>query len=331
MLPLWLVTAGAHAQGASHSPLQWLQRMGQAVRRQAYEGEVVFGSGRRLSIAHIVHRFHDGKVQERLYSLQGSGREIYRDGNMVRSIVPRRHVIFVAQGAGRGLLNGAQHKAQTRLSRYYRLRLDGTGRVAGRPCRELSALARDRYRYDYDFCLDRATALPLRIRIEARNGDVLEQVTFSRITFPASIPDRDLASHIDTSGYRRVPRPGVRASSAPARDWRITALPPGFRAVVRDRRWLPGVSRPVVHLLCTDGLATVSVFISPKHHGVPAIRGALGAFNAYATVVAGSRVTAVGEVPQATLRFISDHVVAGAGRASGRKTSGGASTRSPSG
>lgn len=329
MLPLWLVTA--HAQAAADSPLQWLQRMGQAVRKQAYEGEVVFGSGRRLSIAHIVHRFHDGKVQERLYSLQGSGREIYRDGRMVRSIVPRRHAVFVAQGAGRGLLNGAQRKAQTQLSRYYRLRLDGTGRVAGRPCHKLSALARDRYRYDYDFCLDSATALPLRIRIEARNGDVLEQVAFSRITFPGSIPDHDLASRIDTSGYRRVPRPGIRTSSAPARDWRITTLPPGFRAVVRDRRWLPGVSRPVVHLLCTDGLATVSVFISPRHNGVPAIRGALGAFNAYATVVAGSRVTAVGEVPQATLRFISDHVVAGAGRAGGRKTSGGASAGSPSG
>lgn len=330
-----LVSFGAQAEASPDSPLAWLHRMGKAVRTQAYEGEVVFGTGSHLSIAHIVHRYHDGKVQERLYSLEGSGREIDRDGDKVTSIVPRQHVVFVAEGAGRGLLSSVRRAVRHHLGAYYRLQLDGTGRVAGRPCRDLSAQAKDQYRYDYDFCLDLETALPLRIRIEAHDGRLLEQVMFSRIEFPSSIPDSALKSHVDTSNYKHLPVPGTHQAVASSRVWHITALPPGFQAVVHDRRWLPGVSQPVQHILCTDGLATVSIFVSPLHDGVPAIHGALGAFNAYATVAGSDRITVIGEAPQATLRFIGDRLVAVSPQTSGqsgpRKTSGAGKPEAPPG
>jgi len=284
--------------------------MGQAVRMQGYEGDVVFGTGAHLSIAHIVHRYHDGEVQERLYSLEGSGREIDRDGDKVISIVPQQHVVFVAEGAGRGLLNGARRKVRRHLSKYYRLTLDGRGRVAGRPCRNLAARAKDQYRYDYEFCLDQQTALPLQIQIEGHGGRLLEQVMFSHIEFPSSIPDSAFVSHVDTSNYKHLPASGMQRTVTPSKVWHISALPPGFQVVVHDQRWLPGVNEPVEHMLCTDGLATVSIFISPLHDGVPSISGALGAFNAYATVAGDDRITVIGEAPQVTLRYIGDHVVA---------------------
>lgn len=292
--------------------------MGHAVRHQAYEGVVVFGSGSHLSMAHVVHRFHDGEVQEQLESLDGSAREIYRDGDKVVSIVPRKHLMFVAERAGRRAASAARHRLRHHLTRYYQLSLDGRGRVAGRPCQNLEASAKDRYRYDYDFCLDEKTALPLSIQILSQQGKLLEQVVFSSIRFPASIPDSALTSNVNTSHFRQMNKPQSGAGKPPVpQNWQIAALPPGFQVVLRDRRWLPGVNHAAAHILCSDGLASVSVFISPLSDGVPALHGALGAFNAYASVVGKDRVTVVGEVPQATLRFISEHVTAVSAAGSG--------------
>ncbi len=299
----------AAAGGKPSSAAQkWLKRMGKAVSHQNYVGDVVYGSGSHLSMAHVVHRFHDGRVQERLISLNGAEREIYRDGARVVSIMPRRHLAVVAERAGPLALRAAHHGLGHDLTPFYALSLPGEGRVAGHRCQRLRARARDRYRYSYRFCLDDKTALPLRIQILSDQGQVLEQMAFSHIAFPGTIPDRELALNLRGLHVRHMRAKRSSGDGGGAPRWRLSGLPPGFHVVARDWRWLPGVARPVAHILCSDGLAVVSVFISPLHDGVPPLRGALGAFNAYATVAGVDRVTVMGEVPQATLRFIGRRV-----------------------
>ena len=55
---------------------------------------------------------------------------------------------------------------------------------------------------------------------------------------------------------------------APAGDWQARELPPGFRMTARSTQSLPGSSRPVTHLVFSDGLASVSVFVE-EPCGVP--------------------------------------------------------------
>jgi len=97
---------------------------------------------------------------------------------------------------------------------------------------------------------------------------------------------------------------------------------------VRSAQTLPGSSRPVDHLVFTDGVAFVSVFVEhPEVSRAPGSAGqpvsapdtapeaaTVGSSSAFSTVVDGHRVTAVGEVPPATVQFIA---VAWAGYASG--------------
>ena len=69
---------------------------------------------------------------------------------------------------------------------------------------------------------------------------------------------------------------------------------------------------PVQHLVFSDGLASVSVFIERGPAGDSDTAGEdianLGTSSAYATIVEGYRVIAVGEVPPETVRAIAQSI-----------------------
>ena len=67
---------------------------------------------------------------------------------------------------------------------------------------------------------------------------------------------------------------------------------------------------PVDHMVYSDGLATVSIFVE-KIIGQPVVKpGAskMGGVNAFATIASGYQVTAVGEVPLTTVEYIAKSV-----------------------
>jgi sigma-E factor negative regulatory protein RseB len=90
-------------------------------------------------------------------------------------------------------------------------------------------------------------------------------------------------------------------------------LPPGFRMTTRSAQALPGSTEPVAHLVFTDGIASVSVFVEPRKADDPDTSEGptrFGSSSAFSTVVDGHQVTAVGEVPPSTVEFIANQVKA---------------------
>ena len=68
--------------------------------------------------------------------------------------------------------------------------------------------------------------------------------------------------------------------------------------------------KEVQHLVFTDGLASVSIFIEKHQPSMPNLVGAssMGAVNAFGKLVKAHHVTTVGEVPRATVQMISESV-----------------------
>ncbi|HEX9208078.1 MAG TPA: MucB/RseB C-terminal domain-containing protein, partial [Steroidobacteraceae bacterium] len=85
---------------------------------------------------------------------------------------------------------------------------------------------------------------------------------------------------------------------------------PGFRLVATRVQVVPGVPMPVQHLIFSDGFASVSVFIEPgpAKGPSPPESTSVGSSNAYSTQVRGHVVTAIGEVPAATVRDLATSV-----------------------
>jgi MucB/RseB C-terminal domain len=125
---------------------------------------------------------------------------------------------------------------------------------------------------------------------------------------------------VDARGYRWLRRSTALAANGKkdqAREqggWQASALPPGFRLTARTTRQMPGADGPVAHLVFSDGLASVSVFVELKETQAstapPDDSSQLGSSATYTTMVDGHRVTAIGEVPPATVRAIAQSLSA---------------------
>ncbi|MDN5872812.1 MAG: MucB/RseB C-terminal domain-containing protein [Sinobacteraceae bacterium] len=301
------------------SPASLLAGAASAAEKTNFEGVMVYRSGGATEVLHVTHRFKDGEQSEHLVTLTGTPRELIRVGNRLTCILPRGHRLDLHRPSNKNLLASLRGPGLARVGQWYRFSSLEAARVAGRKCLGVAVEPKDQYRYGYRIWLDAATKLPLRVVLMGRGAQVLEQVMFTQVAFPATIPDSAFAPRFrQDGGYRVVhqelgtdPAPGGVVTTQPADDlWRFSALPPGFRVSVRDQRPLPGKHGHVDHLMLTDGLSTVSVFSTQIETGQPQFVGLLriGATHAYGRSLDGYHVTVVGEAPSRTIRMIGEAI-----------------------
>ncbi|MFZ1623472.1 MAG: MucB/RseB C-terminal domain-containing protein [Gammaproteobacteria bacterium] len=302
---------------ADSEPQEWIARMEHALDNLNYEGTLVQMHGDEASVMHVVHRVDGSDSAERITAMDEIGREIIRRGDEVTCIFPdQRTVVVGRRSAG---ANGAsplrqQFPDDIRFNdKYYRFAIASGGRLVGRLTWMITVKPMDQYRYGYRLWLDRSTAMPLKVQISAEDDSVVEQLLFSEISLPEQIPAAALTASVSTDGFtwRHSDTPASPATtdsaSAVQPGWRAASLPPGFRLRTVRSRQVEGGDAPMEHLVYSDGIASVSVFVeagvtaSEQGEGV----SRMGAANAYTAMNRGYLVTAVGEVPVRTTEMIA--------------------------
>jgi len=92
----------------------------------------------------------------------------------------------------------------------------------------------------------------------------------------------------------------------------LTSLPEGYRKLSESYESMPGQQAPVSHVMVSDGMASVSVYV--EHAGVgeqdTSLAGlsSMGAMNAFGLSLEEAFVTVVGEVPADTVVSIAEAV-----------------------
>ena len=344
----WLTLAPG-ARGAD-DPRAWLEKMNSALATRNYDGTFLhIGSDGRVETMRIVHRVRSGRVSERLQSLDGSGREFVRANDELTCYLPDQHTVLVEPRQDRGPFLGSLPQFDQSVGEFYRIESLPSTHILGRATRVIAVYPKDQFRFGYRLWLDEKTAMPLKTQLCDPQGQVIEQLFFARLDMPESIPDSDLAPTVRTAGMRWVRQgPSIDSASAALADYRASQLPPGFRLTVKGAQTLGGASAPASHLVYSDGLATVSVFVEEQRGssvgatapgvGTPGIvnpvdsiaavanvapssasgeadaqapvqgLARVGSGFAFSTVVQGHQVTAVGEVPAQTVEFIAHSV-----------------------
>ena len=319
------VFAGAIATltaAGSEDPGSWLERMSYSLEYLNYEGTLVQFRGADAAVMRIVHRVENGVPTERITAMDEVGREIIRRGEEVTCILPDQQAVLVGTRSGEQQGTSPlreQFAGDVRFDdRYYRLALANGGKLVGRDTAVVTVRPTDGYRYGYRLWLDHATAIPLKVQIAADDGVVVEQLLFSDISLPERIPASSVQPSLTTDSYtwqRSPARAFPVAGAGPAvvvepGSWRVESLPPGFslRAVRAQRA--TGSTAPLEHLVYSDGVASVSVFVEAGVAAAEQVEGPsrMGAANAYTTMTGGFLVTAVGEVPIRTVETIARSV-----------------------
>jgi sigma-E factor negative regulatory protein RseB len=298
----------ALAAGAD-DPRAWLERMSYAVEYLNYEGRLIHMLGGETSDLYIAHRVEDGKVTERITS-DDAEREIIRTDDETTCIFPDRRTVLVEEGDDSDESRSALRRRLPGTGideTLYHLALAGTERIAGRNCQIVAIRPKDGFRYGYRLSLDRATAMPLKTQLVDEQGRMLEQILFSEITLPKRVPGSAVQPAVTIDSFA-VRRSGPEAKGLHRlNDWQAAETPPGFRLTVPEARVAPDAGSGLRHLVYSDGLATVSLFIEPAVAASEQAEGLsqIGAANAYTTTVGGHMITAVGEVPARTVEIFA--------------------------
>lgn len=289
--------------------IPWLARAANAARQLNYVGTIVYQHGTWTETSRLVHLNDQGEEFEKLVNLEGPAREVIRSRGEVRGYYPDAKVLRIEPRTFRNAFPSLSPQQQKALADFYNIRKAETGRIAGLQTQAWVFEPKDGLRYGHKFWADVATGLLLKAKIVDDTDRVNDQFAFSEVTIGAKI-DRDMVKPTWP-----VPPPDwtVRQSGKLEVDmkdtgWTVTRVPPGFIKIVEGfRRWQ--AVREVAHLVYSDGLVAVSVFVEPiggaRRPIGPSMQGGL---NVYSRQLDENLVTVLGEVPAVTVRQIANSV-----------------------
>lgn len=284
--------------------VELLSQMSSSVRGLDYQGSFLYQHAGRIDTLRV---FHAGGVreQERLISLNGPRNEVIRNGNNVTCIQADDSAIVYTSTSGRALLPLVPEAATAGIDDHYTIRPDGSDRVAGYDADIIDVLPRDAFRYGYRLWLEKGTRLLLRSIVTNHKKMPIEQFMFVSLEIGKTPADTDL-----------VPRQRelLTTTSAPADEikergppgWTVINAPAGF--TLRSARRSANAVAGAEHLVYSDGLASVSVYVEPAQAKIdlPTTLASRGTLNIYSFSKDSWRFTVLGDVPAATVTAIAE-------------------------
>ncbi|MFT4632011.1 MAG: sigma-E factor negative regulatory protein RseB [Candidatus Pseudothioglobus sp.] len=284
----------------------WLQKMGDALRHESYEGIFTYMRGYQFDTVQVAHEFRDGQEFERLSHLNGAPRELIRAGEDVVCNHGSGSDIDMDHENLMGPFTRSFSKKLSRDQSFYQFSVLGSDRIAGRAAVVLGIAPKNNDRYGYRLWLDRQTGLLLQSHL-VNAGRILEAFQFSRIDIGNEINQQSLAS---TLGDDRIQHQ-LAIATVPSRNESTRQQPPGWRVA-----WLPRGFRAVTsptqdRVLYTDGLATFSVIVErPGTSKLGELETHMGGTVVITRRLKGSaqQITVVGEVPVDTAKRVAESV-----------------------
>lgn len=298
--------------GADEDAWNVLQKAAVAARALSYQGIFVCQTGRQSRAVQITHHFNGKNEFARNVVLDGAPREVLSQGGDLVIYNPKNEKIVIEKRRGQNMFPAVLPLNLDAVKANYTLRALGNERMAGRQAQVLSLTPKDGLRYSYKFWIDADYGLLLKSVMLNNRDEIMESIAFSQLTLVNNVDLDWFQPNIDhnKSYVMEEEKAVVTDSNAPA-IWTIKELPAGYRKVDQMMRMVQGKPYAITHVIFSDGLASVSLFIEPIPKGARAkvTLSTTGNTSFYANVNSGHLVTVVGEVPEATIVQIANAVV----------------------
>ena len=291
--------------------LQILQRIADAARELDYAGTFVYQHGDRFESSRIVHYVDGTGEYEKLETLDGPRREVIRNNDEVLCYYPDAKIVRSEKRVARRTFPALLPERLNSLAEFYRIRKGDSDRIAGHEAQALMLEPRDGLRYGHKLWADTATGLLLKARMINERSQVVEQFTFTQVAIGSGVTREMVAPSFSV----RVPewrfdRFANNMLSNVESGWIVKQFPAGFRKIMEMRRTKQGSEVPITHLVYSDGLAAVSVFIEPlsTRNRIHAGLSQQGAINIYTRTIDDQVITVLGEAPASTVMQIANSV-----------------------
>lgn len=306
--PVWAVESGVN--DASGEAFIWLQKISSAIHGLNYRGTFIYQRDKRVETSRIVHLVDETGEQAKLVTLDGTQREMYRMNNDVLCFFPDSQTAVVDRSHAKKIFPAILPEQISSLKESYEAKLGGQDRVAGRDTQIVVLEPKDRFRYSHKFWADVKTGLLLQAGVWKEKHEMVDRFSFSEVSIGIPVSKAEVKPKL--AGRKLIQsEEGKAKDSEIDAGWQVKSVPLGFKQISAMKRMLPGGKAPVNHIVFSDGLAAVSVFIEALEPTADQLETGLshrGAMHVYTRVVADHAVKVLGEVPAITVRQIGDSV-----------------------
>ncbi len=290
----------------------WLDRMATAMDQVDYQGTFVYIQDGNIDSMRITHVHDDEGSSERLYSITGPRREIIRRNGELKCVFPEDRSIVIDQQLNSQVFPAIPVALLTSPDARYKLRLGGQERVAGHTAQLIEITPIDKFRYGYSLWLETGTGVLLKSVLRDADQLALAKLMFTEIRFGDDVDHSELEPSTVDEEYVNVTPAVPTGVPAPLNEqprWQPAQLPPGFRLSSHNHENREN-GQVFEHLVYSDGLASVSVYIESvnEEHGLVSGLSRIGALNAYARQRNDLQITAIGEVPELTVKTIAETI-----------------------
>ncbi|MDP1734123.1 MAG: MucB/RseB C-terminal domain-containing protein [Sulfuritalea sp.] len=296
------------APALAEDGLALLERSAQGSRQLTYSGTFVYRSGDKVDISRIAHSVIEGREVERIEALDGSPREVLRVGGEVKCFFPDENLLIVENRSKQRGFPALLPAGLGGVSEHYVIRGGSQGRVAGFKSRAVLLEPRDGLRYGHEFWMDAASGLLLKANLLGGRGETLESFAFTQVKIGGPLEQGALKARFDSE---RVRVQQVRSTEVKPDDmsWIFRTMLPGFRKVAAMKRQTAPENPESLHVVFSDGLASISVFVEPGGSaGETEALSVVGPVNVYRRQLGEHRVVVMGEVPALAVKRLGDGI-----------------------
>ena len=190
---LLIVLGLSTANAMSNEARDWVLRMLQAGQSLNYKGNMVGIRGTNVELMGIVHKIDADGEQERIYSLNGTPREIIRKSGELICYLPDKNMglqgkLFQDQR----FFPAFTDSELVKLDDYYTFQLGQMDRIVGRDAQTIKINPKDEYRYGYQLWIDKETGLLLQSACVDHEGTALERYMFTEVEINIPIDESEL-------------------------------------------------------------------------------------------------------------------------------------------
>jgi sigma-E factor negative regulatory protein RseB len=286
--------------------LRWLEKIAQAARELNYRGTFVYQHGDQAKTSRITHLADRSGDFEKLEMLDGPPTVIIRNSNEIITYDAEKGLVKRERRTARKQFPALLPDRFATLTEYYRLRKGGQARIAGYDAQALILEPRDEFRYGHKLWAEASTGLLLKARMINERNQALEQFHFTEVAINVAISPEAVRPSFPLPPDTLPVTPGGPTDTG----WTVRNQPAGFKKIMEMKRAKRSGGGSVAHLVFSDGLAAVSVFIEPLAPSAKVFEGLShqGAVNIYTRSVSDQLVTVLGETPPVTVMQIANSV-----------------------
>ena len=305
-----ICVSGSSASLTIEDPWKILTEAHQASKMLNYQGTFHLKNSKVIQSMEITHAMHGEDEYTRMILMDGDPGEMLSHGKNIFVYDSKENNVVIQKREQHHLFPSVLPSSPENLKKVYTLSFGEVVRVADRPAQMLTLIPKDNFRHQFHFWIDQDTALPLKRIVSNEANEIIEQASFTKLKIVDMKTDLswfkpkiDLSKEYVMDEEEPVVLPGLKF-------WTFVNKPNGFSEISSSATRNKDLNVLSHHLIYSDGLSYISVFIQPVQTGLMPKVGTISmeGTNISARYYRGYQVMAVGTVPMKALESFTKSI-----------------------